>query len=102
MPLAFDADDGSPHGEAGFAKFRFHRLKVRVPTRAIDYRLELRFERDGMVGGIEPEVGGLGRPMYVDAIELTFEIANGGEDAGDALDGIEIGVIKRVVTRDGR
>ena len=46
--------------------------------------------------------GRLGGAVDGDSVELTLEIADRREDAAEALDGIEVGVVEGVVAGHGR
>ncbi len=54
-----------------------------------------------MIGAIQRKVRCLCRTVYDNSVELTFEVANRGEDAADALDRIQVGMVKVVVARHG-
>src|SRR5580698_8504650 len=54
-----------------------------------------------MFRGVELKVGRVGGAVDVDAVELAGEFSGGREDAADALDGAEVGVIEGVVAGDG-
>ena len=54
-----------------------------------------------MVCCIQGEGGGVRVAVDVDAVELAAEFSGGGEDAADAVNGAEVGVVEGVVAGDG-
>ena len=54
-----------------------------------------------MAGAVEGKVGRVGGAGDLDAVELAGEVAGGVEDAGDSVDGVEVGVIEGVFAGDG-
>src|SRR3984885_3736598 len=54
-----------------------------------------------MVCCIQAEVGRVRVAVDVDAVELAAELSGGRENAADAVDGAEVGVVEGVVAGDG-
>ena len=77
-------------------------IQVGIAIRAVDDGLEPGGQHDRLVGDVEAEVRRSRFTLHRNAFELATELACGLEDAGDPLDGGEIGVCEGVAPCERR
>ena len=88
-------------GKAGVSQLCADRFQTGIAADAVYDGVKPGVQRYRMVGGVEREVRMFVVPSTTILIELTFEVTDGREYAADALDGIQIGMVERVVARYG-
>jgi hypothetical protein len=100
VALAFDVNDGAAGGEAGVLQFGGNLVEIRIAADAIDDGPKTGVERQGMMGGIEGEIGRFGGSFNRDFVETAPKIAHRREHAADSVDGVEIGMIEGEMAGD--
>jgi len=101
VAFALDVDHRARAGELRAAESSCDGLQIGVAAGAVDDGVELCLQGHGMACGIELEVGRVRGAVDDNAVKLAVEFSGGGEDAADALDGAEVGVVEGVVAGDG-
>ena len=91
------ADHGALRLEQRLADLRVNAFEPRVAVGAVDDRVELRHQVDRRACQVDPEIRDVGRAFDFDPFERTAVPPFRREGAGNALDGVEVGVLERVV-----
>jgi hypothetical protein len=70
---------------------------MRVAVGAVDDRLELRCQLHRLTGEIDGEVGRFGLSIDFDALEHPSVGTDRGQDAADAFDHVQVGILEHVL-----
>ena len=89
-------DDLSFRNEERLQKLRVDPVEHGVAVRAVDNRVVLRVQREGVPAHFNREFGRIGFAVDVDVIEGAAERAFGTQDAGDAVEDAQVGVLEIV------
>ena len=72
-------------------------LQIGVAVGAVHDRVERRGQRHRRAADVDAEIRRRRRPLHVDLLQTPGELAERLQDAADALDRVEVGVIERVL-----
>lgn len=96
-----DADDLALSGEVRAAEDGVDGLEPGVAVGAVDSGVEVGVQRHGVAEVGEAEVGGVGVAVDDDVAQGALVLAGGRENAADAFEGAEVGVVEGVLALDG-
>src|SRR5579872_1258405 len=102
MAPALDIDHSAIRCKPRVSQFCIHAFQISVTADAIYNSAKPGMQGYGMMGGIQGEVRCFRCSVHNNFIELAIEITDRREDASDTLDGIQVGMVKRIVARYGR